>query len=193
MSSAKVKSKKFKAIKGSKKKLPQLGNEYRQEILEKYYDLVKNMVVVPIEEGIYKYTLERAKSKNIPVDWDNRAFKRIYMNKCISVYTNLNPESYVGNDQLYPKLKKMTEDELLNIAFLKPQEIFPDNWKSLIEKKSAADEFLYLKKPGAVTNQWKCAKCKEKKCTYFQLQTRSSDEPMTTFVTCVNCNHKWKF
>lgn len=25
-----------------------------------------------------------------------------------------------------------------------------------------------------------------------QLQTRSADEPMTTFVTCVACNNKWK-
>jgi transcription elongation factor S-II len=26
-----------------------------------------------------------------------------------------------------------------------------------------------------------------------QMQTRSADEPMTTFVTCVNCGNKWKF
>lgn len=30
-----------------------------------------------------------------------------------------------------------------------------------------------------------CNKCKQNKTTYFQMQTRSSDEPMTTFVTCV--------
>jgi len=42
----------------------------------------------------------------------------------------------------------------------------------------------------ASTDQFQCGKCKQRKCTYFQLQTRSADEPMTTFVTCVNCNNR---
>lgn len=32
-----------------------------------------------------------------------------------------------------------------------------------------------------------------RKTTYYQMQTRSADEPMTTFVTCVNCGNRWKF
>jgi DNA-directed RNA polymerase subunit M/transcription elongation factor TFIIS len=38
----------------------------------------------------------------------------------------------------------------------------------------------------------KCGKCKGKKTTYYQMQTRSADEPMTTFVTCHDCGNKWK-
>jgi len=38
-----------------------------------------------------------------------------------------------------------------------------------------------------------CNKCNQNKTTYFQLQTRSADEPMTTFVTCCACGHHWKF
>lgn len=45
----------------------------------------------------------------------------------------------------------------------------------------------------ADTDMFQCGKCKQKKCTYYQLQTRSCDEPMTTFVTCTVCNNKWKF
>lgn len=48
-------------------------------------------------------------------------------------------------------------------------------------------------RPAASTDQFKCGKCKQRKCTYFQMQTRSADEPLTTFVTCVNCNNRWKF
>ncbi|KAH9619246.1 hypothetical protein KSS87_021476 [Heliosperma pusillum] len=47
--------------------------------------------------------------------------------------------------------------------------------------------------PKATTDQFRCARCGQRKCTYYQLQTRSADEPMTTFVTCVNCNNHWKF
>lgn len=43
------------------------------------------------------------------------------------------------------------------------------------------------------TSEFRCGKCKERKCTYFQMQTRGADEPLTTFVHCVNCNNRWKF
>jgi transcription elongation factor S-II len=45
----------------------------------------------------------------------------------------------------------------------------------------------------AETDQFKCGRCGKRKCKYYQLQTRSADEPMTTFVTCVNCGNRWKF
>ncbi|KVI07086.1 transcription elongation factor TFIIS-like [Cynara cardunculus var. scolymus] len=47
--------------------------------------------------------------------------------------------------------------------------------------------------PKATTDQFRCGRCGKRKCTYYQLQTRSADEPMTTFVTCVNCDNHWKF
>ncbi|KAI3704980.1 hypothetical protein L1987_75210 [Smallanthus sonchifolius] len=47
--------------------------------------------------------------------------------------------------------------------------------------------------PKATTDQFKCGRCGKRQCTYYQLQTRSADEPMTTFVTCVNCDNHWKF
>ncbi|KAL2248987.1 transcription elongation factor TFIIS [Sesamum indicum] len=47
--------------------------------------------------------------------------------------------------------------------------------------------------PQASTDQFTCGRCKKKETTYYQMQTRSADEPMTTFVTCVNCNNRWKF
>eukprot|EP00434_Breviolum_minutum_P033973 symbB.v1.2.030064.t1/scaffold3340.1/size58798/3 len=43
------------------------------------------------------------------------------------------------------------------------------------------------------TGMFTCGKCKGNKTTYFQMQTRSSDEPMTTFVTCLTCGNRWKF
>lgn len=44
----------------------------------------------------------------------------------------------------------------------------------------------------ASTDQFKCHKCLQRKTTYFQMQTRSADEPMTTFISCLNCNAHWK-
>ncbi|THU98680.1 transcription elongation factor [Dendrothele bispora CBS 962.96] len=45
----------------------------------------------------------------------------------------------------------------------------------------------------AETDAFQCGRCKQRKCRYRQAQTRSADEPMTTFVTCTNCGHRWKF
>jgi len=43
-----------------------------------------------------------------------------------------------------------------------------------------------------ITEDYKCGKCGNTRCSYFQMQTRGADEPMTTFVTCIKCNNKWK-
>ncbi|CAF3636119.1 unnamed protein product [Adineta steineri] len=36
-----------------------------------------------------------------------------------------------------------------------------------------------------------CPKCAYTKAYFMQLQTRSADEPMTTFYKCVQCGHRW--
>lgn len=46
---------------------------------------------------------------------------------------------------------------------------------------------------GAGNASHKCSKCKERNCSFQQRQTRSSDEPMTTFVTCHSCGHRWRY
>jgi len=45
----------------------------------------------------------------------------------------------------------------------------------------------------ATTDMFRCGKCGQRKCTYYQMQTRSADEPMTTFVRCTVCPNRWKF
>lgn len=44
----------------------------------------------------------------------------------------------------------------------------------------------------AMSDEFKCGKCKQRNCSYYQQQTRGADEPMTTFVTCLTCNNRWK-
>jgi transcription elongation factor S-II len=64
------------------------------------------------------------------------------------------------------------------------------------EERRIKDENIFKARgagqPEAATDAFKCPRCKQRQCTYFQLQTRSADEPMTTFVTCVVCNNRWK-
>ncbi|XP_053566423.1 transcription elongation factor A protein 2 [Bombina bombina] len=59
--------------------------------------------------------------------------------------------------------------------------------------KAAIQEHQMAKTGGTQTDLFSCGKCKKKNCTYTQVQTRSADEPMTTFVVCNECGNRWKF
>jgi transcription elongation factor S-II len=52
-------------------------------------------------------------------------------------------------------------------------------------------EAAQIGKEEATTDMFQCGRCKNRACTYYQLQTRSADEPMTTFVTCTVCKNRW--
>lgn len=76
-----------------------------------------------------------------------------------------------------------------------PEEMASDERQRQISqiKEKALFECERGQAPKATTDQFKCGRCGQRKCTYYQMQTRSADEPMTTYVTCVNCNNHWKF
>jgi len=82
------------------------------------------------------------------------------------------------------KLAKMTSEELANDEIKKERETFI---------KQGINDSQLAQVEGTKTDMLKCGKCGKKNCTYNQLQTRSADEPMTTFVLCNECGHRWKF
>ena len=78
------------------------------------------------------------------------------------------------------------------IPYMKNEEIFPENWnhiKTTLEKKV---ESLKNNKNISITDQFKCGKCNKRECSYYELQIRSADESATLFITCLNCNAKWR-
>lgn len=143
-----------------------------------------------IEVGIHNWTCDEAEEKTIPLEW-NEPFTRLYCNKAVCLFTNLDPHSYVKNMRFR---SRVLQGEFVpeKIAYLKPHEIFPEKWKALLDEKFKIDKQLYEMRTEAATDIYKCGKCHKRVCTYFQLQTRSADEPMTTFVTCINCGNRWK-
>lgn len=81
------------------------------------------------------------------------------------------------------------------LAKMTPEEMASDEMKNLRDRfvKEAINDAQLATNQGTKTDLLKCGKCKKRNCTYNQLQTRSSDEPMTTFVLCNECGHRWKF
>ncbi|XP_071309141.1 transcription elongation factor A protein 3 isoform X1 [Agelaius tricolor] len=80
------------------------------------------------------------------------------------------------------------------IARMTAEEMASDELKKLRNAmtQEAIREHQMAKTGGTVTDLFQCGKCKKKNCTYNQVQTRSADEPMTTFVLCNECGNRWK-
>lgn len=81
------------------------------------------------------------------------------------------------------------------IAKMTAEEMASDELRELRNAmtQEAIREHQMAKTGGTTTDLLQCSKCKKKNCTYNQMQTRSADEPMTTFVLCNECGHRWKF
>ncbi|XP_053323659.1 transcription elongation factor A protein 1 isoform X2 [Spea bombifrons] len=80
-------------------------------------------------------------------------------------------------------------------ARMTAEEMASDELKEMRKNltKEAIREHQMAKTGGTETDLFSCGKCKKKNCTYTQVQTRSADEPMTTFVFCNECGNRWKF
>ena len=137
-----------------------------------------------LEKGIFNYTLKEADQRKIVKKWDNKYFIQIYLDRLRTVYTNLNDTiiEQITSGAIKPHI----------VAFMTHQELNPDKWAALIDAKSKRDANKFETNIAAATDTFTCRKCKGNQCTYYQLQTRSADEPMTTFCNCILCGNRWK-
>jgi len=138
-----------------------------------------------LEKGIFNYALKEASNRKVVKKWDNQYFVQIYLDRLRSIYLNLK------NPEILEQIKSETI-QAHTVAFMTHQEMRPDKWKELIEEKAKKDKNKFETNVEASTDTFTCRKCKSNKCTYYQMQTRSADEPMTTFVTCIECGQRWK-
>ncbi|XP_036170439.1 LOW QUALITY PROTEIN: transcription elongation factor A protein 1-like [Myotis myotis] len=81
------------------------------------------------------------------------------------------------------------------LARMTAEEMASDELKEMRKNLTAEAirEHQMAKTGGTQTALFTRGKCKKKNCTYTQLQTRSADEPMTTFVVRNECGNRWKF
>lgn len=160
--------------------------KFRDNVADHLFKILNNKTMaINLEKGIYNYCIREATKKNIIKKWDNSYFVTLYTDRLRCIYIN------IKNKELLDKIvnKNIQAHE---VAFMTHQEMLPNKWNKLLEIKKERDENKYTPKIEASTDNFTCRKCKSKKCSYYQLQTRSADEPMTTFVTCLNCTARWK-
>jgi transcription elongation factor S-II len=158
---------------------------FRSNIKQKLNEILKDEKNSNnMEKGIFNYSLKEAERHKIVKKWDNKHFVQIYVDRLRSIMLNLNGQliDHINDGTIKPHV----------IAFMTHQELAPEKWAVLIDAKSKRDKNKFETNIAAATDTFTCRKCKGNQCTYYQMQTRSADEPMTTFVTCIPCGNRWK-
>lgn len=166
----------------------------RDKAVENFTELLEDPELSKtLEESVLHVISDQALKEGIDVDWTNRVFWSMYRSRAISIYENLRSSGYVHNSENWASKLKSGEVTPRVFAEMTVVDMCPYRWKASVEHMIATEKKLYSKKDTGSIMMW-CSRCKkESKCEYYQLQTRSADEPMTTFVTCLECDRKWKF
>ena len=148
------------------------------------YDL--DDLAINIEKGVYNFTIRECTYRQIVKKWKNPQFCEIYLSRMRSLMTNFkNSPNFL--DQI--KTKQITPDVL---AIMTHQEMCPEQWRERIDRKIKIDQSHFHTNIEASTDMFTCKKCKSKRCTFYEMQTRSADEPATIFITCLDCGKSWR-
>ena len=164
---------------------------YRREVFKrnaaKFLQLDEtNVTVLNMEKGVFNSAIEFCRENGFPLKWTEPVFLKRYSVAARRILANI---SYTNNA---PTLREKIKGGILDaytLVKLTKEELNPEEWEALhkenldkaIPKEEVQEEGLF-----------KCNRCKSMKTSYYQLQTRSADESMTSYVTCLNCNMKWK-
>ncbi len=153
-----------------------------QKQLEKYFTAPQS---INVEKGVFNWCIKECIQKKIIKKWDNPTFVQMYIDHLRSIFYNLQDGHLI-------ELVQSKEIKSFEIAFMTHQEMNRNKWEELLRAKSIRDKNKFEQDLEAMTDRFTCRKCHSKKCSYYALQTRSADEPMTLYITCLECGARMK-
>lgn len=165
----------------------ELATKVSEELMKVLED---SELTVTLMDNIYKDTKKYLEKSGSIYSDDDDKFMKTYLETFRNVYENLKQNSYVGNKTLLTQLKNKKINPDNTLTYFKTH----SKWKSYKEDLEILNKEKSSINPDmATTTQFRCSKCKKNtKCCYYSVQTRSSDEPMTNFITCMECNYNWR-
>jgi transcription elongation factor S-II len=170
-----------------------MENPTRQFAIDRISALLEipkdDTICINLEKNILNYATEQARKINQQPAWDNHKYTSMYKQKFLQIQHNLKNSPVLKGWIIDKKIK--TKD----VIEMRPEDLWPDGpyAKKMEDRIIKEMRKAYLAKESK--NQdgfFKCGRCKSMKTTYYQMQTRSADEPMTVFVSCLNCDKNWK-
>jgi transcription elongation factor S-II len=185
----------FKSTKEQlQKSVPHTESKHRifmvNQLTKLFKDTLKSKEIEDLEMAVYNSCIQNAGKHHVICDWSYPLFQKLYQQKMRHVCANLLPTCYVQNTNLLAryKQKEFTFEDLMT---WNETEIFPERNKELADKLFQREQRLLEGNKANATDQFYCGRCHKRQCTYYELQTRSADEPMTIFIQCVNCGKRW--
>jgi DNA-directed RNA polymerase subunit M/transcription elongation factor TFIIS len=143
------------------------------------------------ERGIYNFTIDDSKRRIVHSVWENPEFTQLYLIHARRTIANIDPTSYINNTRLIERFRD-GEFRPHDVAFMNYSDLFPEKWGAMIELAIKREAKMLEVDKSMATDMFKCSRCGKRQCTYYEMQTRSADEPMTQFVRCLNCGKQWR-
>ena len=156
-----------------------------------FKDYFSEKTILDLERCIYNGAIKQARNRHIVRSWRYPLFAHLYRMQAIHITSNFHPNSYVKNTELFDQFQK-GELTLESIADMNVYELFPSHWRDMFEQQQMREKNQLEGNRAMATDQFLCTRCWKRECTYYEMQTRSADEPMTIFITCVNCGKHWR-
>ncbi len=144
-----------------------------------------------LEKAIFEEAYNKAVKNYVARSWKAPAFVEFYRQIVRSIHSNIHPDSPVNNPRLLTRVLE-GEFKLSEIPSMTAFEMFPEKWFELKDKLLQREQKILEGNKSRATDQFKCRRCGKRECTYYELQTRSADEPMTCFISCLNCGKEWR-
>jgi transcription elongation factor S-II len=161
-----------------------IATDFRANIVTKFTDTLNtnSATMNQVEEWIYENAVECATEMNIVSEWTNPAFVSLYQNKLRSLFTNVIAKRIV--------IDQVTREMICGDIRTMDQA----RWDNMAVEKKKKDDGLYEINIESSSSDFTCRKhnCKSSRCSYYQMQTRCADEPITTFVTCLDCGSRYR-
>lgn len=152
--------------------------ESRKQNIELLLKLFDKKTSERIDGGIYGFADEYSGSQGTPFLLEN-----IYQEKMDEILCILN-----SNKSLQDMIKN-GDIKSEQLAFMKSHELNPEKYEKINKKKELEEK---NKKDKPTTDLFQCKKCKKRRCTVSEKQTRAGDEPATSFIDCLECGHSWR-
>ena len=169
-----------------------LSREYTRSKYADIFGLSEDHAIVHnLEKHTWNWAYLRSIEKGDTPASNNINHVQRYKHKFLSMMYNLKNSPTLKERILTGDIKTSA------VVNLSPQGLWPDGpCAKMAEtiadaemKKQHAANYMHDKDYKGL---FRCGKCRGYKTTFYQMQTRSADEPMTVFVTCHTCNIRWK-
>jgi transcription elongation factor S-II len=171
------------------------ADQERQAVVKSLTNLFKTTLtpqqVLELEQAIYNGAIREAERLHVDKTWAYPPFVNLYRIHARHIASNFHPDSYVKNNELFTRFRA-GEVTMSDIGKMDTYELFHSRWKDSFDQQQVREKRQLEGNKSMATDQFLCGRCHKRECTYYEMQTRSADEPMTIFITCLNCGKHWR-